>query len=341
MDNLGINNLVREAANKPLCYIFGDEIYLVEKASGEIVSSMLTSEQQTINLAYLDGKTAGMDALESSCETLPFLASKRVTILKNPSLFIERESKDDILLNYLLKLGDHQLLLMVDSENGLKKNTRIYKQLEKKGFTMEFGKLNPNQLQTWARQSINSAGKDISQSDLSYLLQQSGYATRNSTSNLYDLENEIKKVVAYSSGNIISKDDIDRAMIRSIDKNIFDLLEAIGRKDTGKTLELFYEMQLMNEPVQRLLFMISRQFRLILGYTVYKKKGYAAPEIQSKLQIKPYEFTRISTQAQKFTEKYLEDILEIILRTDKRLKTLSVDPKLEVEMLLVSITDKK
>lgn len=341
MDNLGINNLIREAANKPICYIFGEEIYLVEKAAADIVSSLLTTELQTINLAYLDGKTAGLDALEASCETLPFLAAKRVTVLKSPSFFLERESKDDTLLNYLLKLGDHQLLLLVDSENGLKKNTRIYKQLEKKGFTMEFGKLNPNQLQSWARQSIASAGKDISQSDLSYLLQQSGYLTRNSTTNLYDLENEIKKVAAYTSKDQINKDDIDRVMIRSLDKNIFDLLEAVGRKDTGKALELFYKMQLMNEPVQRLLFMISRQFRLILGYTAYKKKGYAASEIQSKLQIKPYEFTRISTQAQKFNEKYLEEILEMILRTDRRLKTLPIDSKLEVEMLLVSITDKK
>jgi len=341
MDNLNIDGIVRETVNKPICYIFGEEIYLVEKAAADIVTSLLTPQQQTINLAYLDGKAAGMEDLEASCETLPFLAAKRVTVLKNPSFFIEKESKDDKLLNYFLKLGDHQILLLVDSENGLKKNTRIYKQLEKRGYTMEFGKLNSNQLQSWARQSISSGGKDISQSDLSYLLQLSGYLNRNNSNNLYDLENEINKVAAYTSSIQISRDDIDRVMIRSLDKNIFDLLEAVGRKDTGKALELFYEMQMMNEPVQRLLFMISRQFRLILAYTTYKKKGYAASEIQSKLQIKPYEFTRISTQAQKFNEGYLEDILEMILRTDRRLKTLPVDPKLEVEMLLVSITDKK
>lgn len=165
MDKLSVSSMVREAASKPICYIFGEETYLVEKAAADIVTSLLTPQQQTINLAYLDGKTAGVEDLEASCETLPFLAAKRITVLKNPSFFLEKESKDDTLLNYFLKLGDHQLLLLVDSENGLKKNTRIYKQLEKRGYTMEFVKLNSNQLQSWARQSIASEGKDISQSD--------------------------------------------------------------------------------------------------------------------------------------------------------------------------------
>lgn len=341
MDILGVNDLAKKAIENPLCYIFGEEIYLVEKITANIINTLLTPEQQTINLTYLDGKTIGMESLESSCETLPFLAERRITVLKNPSYFFEREGKEDTLLNYLLKLGNHQLLLLVDPDNSLKKSTRLYKQLNKNGYTLELVKLNQDQVQNWAKDILISMGKDISHSDLAYLLQQTGYLSRNSSTNLYDLENEIRKVAAFTTSNFVGRDAIDRVIIKSLDKNIFDLLEAVGRKDTGKALQLFYEMQLMNEPIQRLLFMISRQFRLILGYTSYKRKGYGSAEIQNKLQIKPYEFSRISSQAQKFRGKYLEEILEAILRTDRRLKTLPVDGALEVEMLLVTITDKK
>jgi DNA polymerase-3 subunit delta len=325
----------------PVCILHGDEVFLVDKALSELVSCYLSPEQQTINLSYLDGKVATIEDLESCCETLPFLSEKRITVLKNPGQFIERESRDDRILNYLMKLGTHQILIIYDPENSIKKNTRLFKQLDKKGAAFEFNKLKQSELIVWIQELLLSLGKKMSVSDLNYLVQQSGYMSRNSVTNLFDMENEIRKLTAYSSAQNITRSDVDRVMVRNLDNNIFDLLNAISRKDTGRALELFDEMQIMNEPVQRLLFMISRQFRLLLGYHSYKNKGYGPSEIQNKLQIKPYEYTRISSQAQQFDERYLGRILEIVLETDRRMKTMPVDGRLEMEMLLVEVTDKK
>lgn len=97
-------------------------------------------------------------------------------------------------------------------------------------------------------------------------------------------------------------------------------------------------MYISNEPVQKILFMISRQLRLLLGYRLYKDKGYSEAQIQEKLQIKAFEFKKISSQSRNFTEGQLTNALNHILETDIKQKTSSFDEKLALEMLIINLS---
>lgn len=87
--------------------------------------------------------------------------------------------------------------------------------------------------------------------------------------------------------------------------------------------------------------MITRQIRLMLGYKLYKNKGYGEGEIQDKLQIKRYEYSKISSQSREFSISQLESILDKILILDKQLKTTSTDEKILMEMLIIEICSYK
>lgn len=323
-------------------YIFqGDEKYLMDIALEEVIKTFLTKDLESINLSNLDGKTNDFGDLVSSCETLPFMSTKRVIVLKNPGVLVEKDGVNEDMIKFIENLGDHQILIVFDSNNDIKKNTKLYKSFSKRDQNVNFEKLKGTDLNNWISKKINALDKTITPADINYLIQQSSYLSRNITTTLYDLDNEIKKLVDYSKDDKITKELIDNVLVKTLDKSIFDLLAAISRKDADKAIALFDDIYMMNEPIPKILFMISRQFRLLLGYNVYKNRGYGQGEIQSKLGIKPYEFTKVSTQGGGYSEKDLEDILERILETDRILKTRQTDDKLIMEILLVNLCTRK
>ncbi|MDX9917435.1 MAG: DNA polymerase III subunit delta [Gudongella sp.] len=341
MESLWLGAVFDKEKLKPVLLITGKEPYIIDRTTALVVNQAVPVAMQSLNLSYIDGKTATAAELETSCETLPFMSEKRVTVMKEPGIFVERESGNEKFIEYLLNLGEHQILIIQDTFNTIKKNTKLYRRLDKAGMTLICDKLDTGELLKWAGEVLKPVGVGIQMSNLNYFIQQTGYLNRDSAKSLYDIENELKKLAAYTVDGFINRETIDFVIEESIDKNIFDLLTAIAEKNTGRAIEIYSNMKLRNEPVQRILYMISRQFRLLLGYRAYRSKGYSQKDIQDKLEIKSFEFQKISRQAVQFDDVRLEEIVNAILKADIAMKTTSVDTDLTMEMLIIEITEKK
>ncbi len=325
-------------------YLFlGEEYYLIHECISIVKDEFIENTWEALNFTTLDGENTNFDTLVNACETLPFMSNKKIIILNGINAFIEKEdinSKDEI-YKYLETLGDHICLILVDKSNELKKNTKLYRLYNKKSLVVDFAKLKGKDLNLWVEGQLKSYNKRMSYSNINYFLQNSSYLSRNISSTLYDLENELKKLVDFTNNIEITKDDIDLILIKSLDNNIFDLLSALNIGDINSSLKIFNEIYLSNEPIQKILFMIARQIRLLLSYKLYKDKGYTDGDIQGKLQIKPYEFSKISSGARNYNIEDLEMSLNSILEVDRKIKTTSTNDKIEMEMLLIKLAKKK
>ncbi|MDW2003793.1 hypothetical protein R7P64_24795, partial [Vibrio sp. 2304] len=135
--------------------------------------------------------------------------------------------------------------------------------------------------------------------------------------NLYDLENEIIKIVTYSDDTIIDKNTIDKSIIKLLDQNIFNLLTSIGEQNVERSLKIFSEIYLLDEPIIKIIYMINRQFKLQLAYRSYRRANYTDSEIISKLKIKPYEFNKISALSNRYTIDRLVKCIYLVIETEK------------------------
>lgn len=325
-------------------YLFlGEEDYLMNECISTVKDKYIESTWETLNFTAMDGENANFDSLVNACETLPFMSNKKIIILKGINTFIEKEevSSRDEIYKYLDTLGDHICLILVDNSNELKKNTKLYRLYNKNKRVVEFGKLKGKDLSLWVEKQLKLFNKRMSYSNINYFLQNSSYLSRNMNSTLYDLENELKKLIDFTIDIEITKDDVDLLLIKSLDNNIFDLLSALNSGNTDSSLKIFNEIYLSNEPIQKIIFMIARQMRLLLNYKLYKNKGYTDGDIQGKLQIKPYEFSKISSSARNYKIENLELSLNSILAVDRKIKTSSTNDKIEMEILLVNLAKKK
>lgn len=269
-------------------YLFlGEEEYMMKLAIEEIKKKYISLDFETLNYSVIDGKNANLDTLINASETLPFMSEKKLVVLKDVSNFLdelEDRAKEE-LYKYIISLGDFLILIFMDSSSSLKKNTKFYKMLKKEDREVDFTKLMGQDMNKWVQTLAKKNEKTISLVNIKYFVDQIAYNSKNVDIKLYDLENEFLKIVDFAKNEEIEKADIDSILIKTIDTNIFEFLEAFSGKSVERSLLLLNQMYSSGEPIQRIFFMMIRQVRLILGFLIYKNKGYDNKSIQDKLHI--------------------------------------------------------
>lgn len=324
-------------------YLFvGEEEYLMNISIDILKRKYIDSSLETINYVKLEGKNCDLQILINACETLPFMSEKRIVLLKDISVFMENIGKDleSDFYKYMDSLGDFLCLILMDNTKSIKRNSKIYRYFNKNNKAVDFSKLAGKDLNRWIESILKKYNRQMSFSNISYFIEKSSYRSRNIDLTLFDLENELLKVINHSKGKEISKEDIDLVLVKSIDTNIFELLDAINRSDGESAIKIFNDMYISNEPIQRIFYMITRQIRLMLSYKLYRNKGYSESKVQEKLEIKNYEFSKISSQSNRFNISELEGIMDYLLEMDIKIKTTSNDDKLLIEMLLIKLCNK-
>lgn len=339
MDYNKFINIVNKMDLKGVYLFTGEEEYLMNKSMDMIKVKYIESSFETLNYIQIDEKGGDFEAILNACETLPFMSPKKLVVIKDIEKIMENESDDfdKKLSKYIEEIDNYLILLIVDKRNTLKKTTSLYRKIKKMDGVVEFGNLRGKDINLWVKNIAKEKNKDISNSTISYFLKQSTYLEYGSQKNLHDLENEFQKILSFSLGKDIMMEDIDMVLVKTLDTNIFNLLNYISEKKVEESLKVFHEMYRSNEPVQKIMFMIIRQFRLYLMYKIYKKKGYSENNIGSKMKISPYEFKNISRGSGLFNEDNLKNILEIILKLDEKQKTSFQDEKLALEILVIKI----
>lgn len=323
-------------------YLFtGVEEYLKDECVELTKKKYIDESLESLNYIRLNGKTSTFDELINSCETLPFMSRKKLVVLEDISSFFTNESNNtEEVYDYLENLGDHVCLILFDSNNELKKTTKVYRRYKKANLVVQFDKLKGNALNRRIEKEVNKYDLGISSSNINYLTNKSSYFSKTTDSTFYDLENEIRKIVGYAKGKEVTKEEIDIVMLKSLDNNIFDLLSSINKGDVDSSLSVFNEIYILNEPIPKILFMIIRQIRLMLSYRVYREKNYREDAIQANLKIKSYEFSKISAQARMYSTAELEKIYNLLLAVDKKFKSSASDQKIDMEILITRLCKK-
>lgn len=317
-------------------YLFiGDEGLMMDKTIDYIVDKNVEETFKDFNYTLLHGENLEMENFYSSVETLPFMSEKRVVIVNQLGEFIKQNNLSDTFFETLESTSDDTILIFHDSEDDLKKNTKLYKFFKKINKVVEFDKLNNFELSNYIKGEIQNKNKTISDSDLSYFIMLTGYQNRKLEINLYELDSELEKLIAYASGNKITRQDINKTIKKQNDSNIFNLLDSLASKNSKNSLDYLYDLYEKNEPLYLIFNMIQRRFRHLYEYVSLSKDNISDREIQKIMGVKNYEYKVVGNAARGKSLCDLRDDLEKIVEVDKKLKTTSKMELLLLEYLVV------
>lgn len=342
-DNLTYNDMLNNIKNdniKSLYLFYGQETYLINDIVTRLEQRLINPDFKSMNFIKLDGSNINYESLINACETLPFMDSRKIVLINDCSYFKNKrsESKDDNdengmeeLCTYFGRLPETVVLILVAGEQ-LDKRRKLYASVKKHGDIVEFKQLSDAETMKWLMEEIKSRGKAISSSDAQYLVSRLN-------SDLKGLLNEIDKLISYiENRKNITIDDIDTVVPRSVETNIFQLVDMICSKNTSMALTLLDELILDAEPVVMILFMIARQYRLILNTKLLLEKGYSNQEIVSKLGIKTFVLANLIKLSRLYTTKQLIEKLSYCTDTDAAIKKGKMDPRIAVESLIVKFS---
>ena len=113
------------------------------------------------------------------------------------------------------------------------------------------------------------------------------YFIINMNDDIAHINNELDKLMFLCEDTKeITKEDIDLVVIKKVDNNIFDLIDAIISKNKEKSLKIYESMTNYGEDVFKIFVSLSNQIRLIYNVKVLSKLNDS--EIADILEVKEY-----------------------------------------------------
>lgn len=328
-----INEDIKSGQFKQMYLLYGEEAYLRRQYRDKLnealdggEASMGFSMGNSMNSHSFEGKDQNIGEIIDLAETLPFLAERRVLVFENTGLF---KSGGEKLAEYLAEPSP--TAYFVFAENEVDKRSKLFKQVQKEGRAVEFSTQDERTLKRWVAGLLKKDGKQITESCAEYFLDKVG-------TDMGNIRLELEKLVCFCMDrSVVEKEDVDMVCTTRISSHIFDMVTAIGDRQTKKALTLYYELLALKEPPMRILFLIARQCNTLLQVKQLKNKGFDNKAIGTKTGLPGFVAGKYASQAAKFKEKDLRRAVEKCVESEEAVKTGRLNDTLSVELLIMSV----
>lgn len=318
-----LNEDLKTGQFKQIYLLYGEEAYLKKQYKDRFVKAMLP-EGDTFNYAYYEGKGVNPKEIIDLAETLPFFAERRLIVMENTG-FLKNACPE--LADYVKQMPETTNMIFIEEE--LDKRGKLYKAIKDKGRIVELTRQDERTLMRWILGMAKKEGKQMTESAAAYFLGKVG-------NDMENIQKELEKLFCYTLNyNEITIKEIDEICTTQISNHIFDMVDAVALKEQRKALDYYYDLLALKEPPMRILFLLTRQFRILLQIKELEKKGIAPKEMAAKVGIMPFLIGKYRAQAKPFTVKELREILEAGVTAEEDVKTGKVGDVLSVEMFLI------
>ena len=308
---------------KQVYVLYGEEAYLRGQYRDKLKEALLGGGDP-MNLHCFEGKDVRAGELIDLAETMPFLAERRVIVVENSGLFAKGGEE---LAAYLGNLSETAHFVFV--EPSVDKRSRLYKAATAKGRAIEFAAQDEAVLKRWILGFLKKEGKNITERDLNLFLDKTG-------SDMQNIRGELEKLLCYCMDrDVITAQDIEAVCTKQVSSQIFDMINAVAERRQKAAMDLYYDLLTLKEPPMRILFLITRQFNLLLQVKELKNKGYDANAVGGKVGLAGFIARKYMAQAARFKEADLRRALADCVEAEEAVKTGRMNDVMSVELLIV------
>ena len=290
-----------------------------------------------LNITLLDGKQATSADVLSSARAMPFLSDKRLVIVDGMLTWLTRKgagksNKTELtkLAEGLTHLPDWARVVFVEARTLSERNAILkLAKTEPGGYHKEF---NPprNPVRWIIDQARAEYETEIEPAAARALAEVIG-------DNLRAADSEIAKLAAYvNDERPISEADVMLLTPYVSEANVFEMVDALGKRDGKTASQLMHRLLEDGEPLQ-LFGMMVRQFRLLILAREFINAGGSPKGIGKAIGVHPFVGEKLGVQVRAFSLENLEKIYHFLLETDIGIKTGKVEGILALDLLIASI----
>ena len=294
-------------------YLFeGPEENIKTAALAQLRKALLPEGMEELNETLLEAPAT--DALIAAAETLPFLAEKRLVIVREHPALTGRGEGDDRLRDYLARVPETAVIVFI-VRGKADARKKLYTAIKKHGHIVSFNPLTDAELNAWIIRTFKGLGKICPPQTASLLSFTVGSDTAL-------LRQEIDKLAALAGEReTIGDEDVRLVATRSVEYTIFEMVDAVVARQEGKAFSLLRDMLTAGEQRLGILAMLLRQYRLLQHVKIMQYEKKPVQEIKSRLGIAPFAAERCIRQASAYTGGEVRQAVDICLSTEMGVKS--------------------
>jgi DNA polymerase-3 subunit delta len=331
--------------------LVGEDEFSIEETLQDIKSKLGEYSLLSVNTSVLDGQKISLNEFKSIGEAMPFLADKRLLVVRGLLGRFEPNDKysraknnirsvkqDDSLplADCIKSFPDSTVLILIDIIE-LKKyslqNNPLYKAISEKAEIKLFPMLKGVKLSQWIEARVAHQNGGISRQATNILMELIG-------GDLHTMTNEINKLVSYTGGRQIEEKDVRAVVSSAQEADIFAMVDSIMDRKSGIAEQILQRLLQNGIAPGQILVLVARQTQMLIQIKDLKSQKRPLAEIQSKLGI-AYGFIwdKVSGRAEKYTMERLKEIYKNLLETDLAIKTGRFEGDLALNLLVAHLCE--
>lgn len=339
-----------------------------EFSAREALAKLRAANDFGYNQDTFAGADADLATIRNTCDTMPFLSERRLVVVDGlPKR--KRGAKDDGadttsaqgetnaaaeaapakggkgkkgkaasgpdpkafaagLAEYAPALPDFTILVLLADEV-LDAANPLLKAAQKQGKVQAFVPPRGPQLEDWVARRAASHNAKLAPDAARLLTGEVG-------DNLRLLALEIEKLATYvGAGGTIRVEDVRALTPASRQAKVFDLTDALARRDRKRSLALLHELLAAGESPLGIVALTAFQTRSLLQVKTLAERGLPAPRIAQTAGMAPYVVEKTLPLARQFSFAQLEAAHRSLLEVDTALKRSKMTPEMALDLLVV------
>lgn len=221
------NQIIADIKRKvyhPIYILHGEEEYYIDQVSDLLEASVLDENEKEFNLTILYGLETDDSTIVAESKRYPMMANHNLVIVKeaqNVKTFVQLEK-------YLDQPLQSTILVMCFKHKKIDGRKKVFKTASKIGVVFESKPIYDNQVGDWVQNYLKTRGFFITEKAKILIAESIG-------TNLSRLVNELDKLtISLQKGATINEDDVEKCIGISKDFNVFELSNALGKRDVAK-----------------------------------------------------------------------------------------------------------
>ncbi|MBU0708874.1 DNA polymerase III subunit delta [Patescibacteria group bacterium] len=217
-------------------------------------------------------------------------------------------------LQHVLERKMEATVIIIWQSGGLDERFKFSRWLKKNAEVHKFGPMNPPAVEKWIKDWLGS--QEVEDAAIKKLVEYHG-------SNLWLIENELRKLRAYTNGEKIAIGEVELLGCKSVEENIFRFIDALSYRNVAEAGSLLDILLTEGQDPAYLFSMIVRQFRLLL----------LAKGDDGLKGLHPYVARKVNQQSPRWEYPILKRIYAKLLEID--VDTKMGEKELETELWLL------
>ena len=329
MNRTELDRLITQRRIPSVLLFEGEEQVLRDAALARLRATLLPAGLEDLNETRLEAPET--DALIAAVETVPFMADRRLVIVRDHPALVGRAEGDSRLAEYLPSVPPTAVLLFdcVLKPDGRKK---LYGVIKKLGGVVTFARMTDRELTGFVTQSFRQQGKNCDERTAEYLIFTCGTETTR-------LQTEIAKIASLHAGDAVSPEDVRALATPSSESTVFQMVDAVISGQKNRAFSLLRSRLLAGEDRVGLLAMLLRQYRLLQHIKIMKYEKRSDAEIRSALGLPDYPARQLIAQANGCTGSQVKKGVRICLDTDYAIKSGKLNPDGALEAIMLKLLE--